>query len=667
MDGGETWIYVENGISSIWRPSNIVILKHNPNVVFVQATGNEWYRSSDCGNSWTEIQHIGTQVIDFSENTENLYCISSFCIFISDDLGITWNQYPLTYFNGDFFPLSFITLDDSTFITAGVSYDDPWGENSVFITYDQGASWSNINFGFRFGLPSELLMIDDTIFLNVARSVTETEGGVFRLDLTNNSWHKIGEGLMKEVIGISIDSYDNKIYLASLHEGIFSVDIDSGQTNNYVPSDIFKTTISDFKFNSVYPNYLYQNVSYLHISEDYGNSWTRIDSVYNILDAKQSPYDPNKFIVSRARHGIMISEDNAQSWFTSNDGIEEQDRIIIYSVDFLNENTILISGFVPYPGEYKVSFIYRSCDGGLSWEKVLEANTNAGEGVVAIQSVYNVDDVLYAAFYTNGIWKSEDFGLTWNPLFSLDNTSFYEMEYDQQNSIFYTRTANDNEVPGRTEIYKSIDGISWISCSESFDEQYWITDLTINNNQPNELFCSVYNRDNPSLTAPHFIYSLDCGNSWNEVYFNELDSGNYIICSEIDANNNEIIFSLAESSLLKENLNFTSIKTDIINQSSMNLSNYPNPFNPSTTISFDLTAKDAKSAKVEIYNIKGQKIKTLDCCNSFAAASGSCRTHSQTVVWDGTDSNNKPVSSGVYFYKLKAGDFEKTRKMLLMK
>ncbi|HPR18429.1 MAG TPA: hypothetical protein PLD62_09305, partial [Candidatus Cloacimonadota bacterium] len=69
----------------------------------------------------------------------------------------------------------------------------------------------------------------------------------------------------------------------------------------------------------------------------------------------------------------------------------------------------------------------------------------------------------------------------------------------------------------------------------------------------------------------------------------------------------------------------------------------------------------------EIYNIKGQKVKTLDCCNSFAATSGSYRTCSNTVTWNGDDENGKQVTSGIYFYKLKAGKVEKTRKMLLLK
>ncbi len=91
-----------------------------------------------------------------------------------------------------------------------------------------------------------------------------------------------------------------------------------------------------------------------------------------------------------------------------------------------------------------------------------------------------------------------------------------------------------------------------------------------------------------------------------------------------------------------------------------NLTNYPNPFNPSTTISFSLTAKDAKDAKIEIYNLKGQKVKTLPVSPS--------PSHTISVAWDGTDDNSREVSSGVYLYQLKEkGNPTAVRKMLLMK
>jgi flagellar hook assembly protein FlgD len=90
------------------------------------------------------------------------------------------------------------------------------------------------------------------------------------------------------------------------------------------------------------------------------------------------------------------------------------------------------------------------------------------------------------------------------------------------------------------------------------------------------------------------------------------------------------------------------------------LSNYPNPFNPTTTISFSLTAKDAKNAKIEIYNIKGQKIKTL--------VGEQLDVGEHLVVWDGKDENNNPVSSGIYFYKLNVnGKTEAVKKCLLLK
>jgi len=98
----------------------------------------------------------------------------------------------------------------------------------------------------------------------------------------------------------------------------------------------------------------------------------------------------------------------------------------------------------------------------------------------------------------------------------------------------------------------------------------------------------------------------------------------------------------------------------IVKPGVINLQNYPNPFNPSTTISF--TTEDIKSAEIEIFNIKGQLIKTLNV---------TLRPESSlwkgSVGWNGTNDAGKPVSSGVYLYKLEFGKFTQTKKMLLMR
>lgn len=85
--------------------------------------------------------------------------------------------------------------------------------------------------------------------------------------------------------------------------------------------------------------------------------------------------------------------------------------------------------------------------------------------------------------------------------------------------------------------------------------------------------------------------------------------------------------------------------------------NFPNPFNPETTISFSI--KDAADVQLEVYNLKGQLVKSL--VNDRQA------TGMYSVVWNGTDDAGKAVSSGIYYYRLRSGRFSSTKKMVLMK
>jgi hypothetical protein len=84
-------------------------------------------------------------------------------------------------------------------------------------------------------------------------------------------------------------------------------------------------------------------------------------------------------------------------------------------------------------------------------------------------------------------------------------------------------------------------------------------------------------------------------------------------------------------------------------------SNAPNPFNPTTSISFAL--KENGHASLTIYNSLGQKVRTLLDRPQSAGM--------HTVMWDSRDDGGREVSSGVYLYQLKAGNFNQTRKMLL--
>ena len=85
--------------------------------------------------------------------------------------------------------------------------------------------------------------------------------------------------------------------------------------------------------------------------------------------------------------------------------------------------------------------------------------------------------------------------------------------------------------------------------------------------------------------------------------------------------------------------------------------NYPNPFNPETTISYSV--QKASPVHINVYNLKGQKIKTL--INEPQKAGN------YTVKWGGKDDNGKESCSGIYFYTIETQGFRKTVKMLLLK
>jgi hypothetical protein len=85
--------------------------------------------------------------------------------------------------------------------------------------------------------------------------------------------------------------------------------------------------------------------------------------------------------------------------------------------------------------------------------------------------------------------------------------------------------------------------------------------------------------------------------------------------------------------------------------------NFPNPFNPSTSITFDMPEKGLVA--IRVYNVAGQLVRTL--------FEGEKDVGTHVVIWDGRNNVGANVVSGVYFYKMETKGFSKTRKMLLLR
>ena len=85
--------------------------------------------------------------------------------------------------------------------------------------------------------------------------------------------------------------------------------------------------------------------------------------------------------------------------------------------------------------------------------------------------------------------------------------------------------------------------------------------------------------------------------------------------------------------------------------------NYPNPFNPKTNITFELN--QSGRASVDIFNVKGQLVKTLIDNHLYGGK--------HNVVWDGSDAENKQVGIGMYFYRVTVNGQQYSKQMIMLK
>ena len=122
------------------------------------------------------------------------------------------------------------------------------------------------------------------------------------------------------------------------------------------------------------------------------------------------------------------------------------------------------------------------------------------------------------------------------------------------------------------------------------------------------------------------------------------------------------VYDGGESLIIEYEFHYTGAGTDdIINITTALKGNYPNPFNPVTNIAFSLS--EPCHVTLEVYNIKGEKVRIL--VDKVLAADN------HVISWDGTNNSNKPVASGIYFYKMisegNSGEYTSTKKMILLK
>lgn len=352
----------------------------------------------------------------------------------------------------------------------------------------------------------------------------------------------------------------------------------------------------------------------LYFTTDGGKNWNKLDTTL-IPNPKPKRICGLSLVGKDIIYGsgafdgparIVKSIDGGKTWTSINMSPYAQTLI---DIKFFSADTgIVVGGGLSgvfsssrIPGDNSInSVILYTTDGGLNWTPVYTGNVQ-GEWGWKIHFVNRkVGFVSLESFTQATVMKTTDGGLTWSR----------------------------NEVTGNFDI----EGVGFIT-----ENVGWVGGYGVSS------------------------YSTDGGSTWTT--FN-IGGGGAADAVDEDRVNRFRFFgdTLAYASgrkILKYHKNSSTKITEpkIVEKSLLLLSNYPNPFNPSTTISYQLPK--SSDVLITIYNTFGQEI--------FSSNLGFQNSGNQKFVWNGKDSSGKQVSSGVYFYRIDAGNISDSRSMILMK
>jgi photosystem II stability/assembly factor-like uncharacterized protein len=689
IDGGGNWQHI--GLENSAFIGRIIVDHSNSENIFVAACGTLFsqneergiYRSDDGGLNWDRVLFISdsTSAIDIVQHPTNPNILYA----------SMWER-----IRG---------LAHNTISTGGLT-------SGIYKTTNGGDTWEELTNGLpaeenvgRIGLaisqsnPQVLYSFYDQ---QPAPGEFYSFLGVFRTDDGGNSWTQTNDTILSEMnysfgwyFGqIRIDPVDeNRVYVS----GVEFYRSDNGgdswiELGSYNNLDEIYVDHHAMYIDENSGLILEGNDGGLYISENYGDDWEKIENIpltqfYTIEIDSNNP--------ERIYGG---TQDN-NTIRTITGALDDWERILggdgFYClVDYSNSLTIY--------AESQYGNLHKSSNGGYSfssieaWQNTDRTNWSSPLVMDPIQP-----NILY--FGTYRVWKSMNSGGNWFPV-SEDLTQGDDgTGYHTISTLAISPLNTDIIVAGTDDgkVHISIDGgVEWSDISSGIPDR-WVTRVKADPFDMNTIYLTVsgFRWDE---SQPHVLKSVNLGQDWENISSNlpELpvncmvldplivdriiigtDSGIFIT-----ENGGEQWFSLSDGipnvpiyditidndtrtlaigthgcSAYKTNLDeITKItKDDIMPTPIAQLSeNYPNPFNPETTISYSLT----EQCKVElaIYNTKGQKVKTL--VNAYK------NEGSHYLSWNGKNSNNISVSSGSYLYKLKVnGKTVAVKKCLLLK
>ncbi len=343
----------------------------------------------------------------------------------------------------------------------------------------------------------------------------------------------------------------------------------------------------------------------VYISTNNGTNWTKTSNELNNRQVYSLAINGNNFYAGTST-GVYLSTNNGTNW--------TQTSLNSQSVTALTANGSYIFAGTQNNG------VYLSTNNGSSWT---QTSLN-DQTIFTLTLAYN-GLVIYAGAYS-GLYISTNNGTNWYQMAEISNQDAYSIAINGNNMF----------VGAYYGVYKSTDGGSNWSLT-SLDKNVLALAININN-----ILAATRNDG--------FYISINNGTIWtqrNEGLGNLTGNAMCVFNNYIFLGTDASVYRRPQS----EVIGIKPISTEI--PSSYSLSqNYPNPFNPVTNIKFDI--QKSSDVKIIISDIMGREITTL--------VNEQLKPGTYRIDWDAI---NYP--SGVYFYRLTAGDFVETKKMILIK
>lgn len=378
-------------------------------------------------------------------------------------------------------------------------------------------------------------------------------------------------------------------------------------------------------------NPLYQSNGGVYRSIDGGVSWDTLNSVSDVLSSglRLFIHPTNHKILYMIYGALYMSTNSGQSWQTIFGSVGPLVRL---GINPKNPYIMYVTKSIPYGA------VFKTIDAGLNWNDAsngLPSEEYFQAGPIEVNPEFP-DTILLGS--NTGLYRSTNGGMSWDTTQVKGFIPGLNFHPHLLNIAFASTTYD-------WATYKTTDfGRSWYKTIGSSGE--FAKNFVFHSLNPN----IIYNTEN--------LKSIDTGNTWFKI-----DTLNSWVDLTSDKNKDILLFGSAGSYGLYVFKDVLLSVSDINNSSErQNFHSFPNPFNNSTTIMFELNRNSFIT--INIYNALGQKIKTLVNQTAFS-------TGQHSYLWNGQDDYYSDVAGGFYLCLISIENEEQKKvqslKLLLLK